>query len=861
MKKYLLSIIASVAAVAASAIFYHFFVKWNVALYGLSIALYAIAAGCLTARFAQNRPVVRGIVAGAAFAAVFVGFTYLFNNVIFKETNPATAAAIVIAATAIFFIIYYCVISKGRQKKAWIAAIAFVVSAVLTFGSAFGDIQNWYYSVHYVRVATPIAGKTIIREPRAIVEDADFYVSPDGDDEGDGSISQPFATIERARDAVRALDKSDRNGITVAVKAGEYRTDSLTFGAEDGGTEQCPVTYCAYGDGEVVLNGGVTLPRESFTGVTDSEVLGRLPANVREKVLAVDLWSLGVTAEQYGKIYAIGSYNTAAKYANGKWVGDMYCELFIDDVRQTIARYPNGDEYLRTGRVISEGEGREGKNGVKSGFDDLTDPSPDVYKISRSLAGRIGSWATLTDVWMFGYWAFDWADASTPIGEVDYKNRTMSPMFVSRFTPKKNAPYYFFNVLEELDVPGEWYLDRDHGVMYFYPPEGFSETSCVELSLSTDNIIKCDADYLTFDGFTIKGTRGDAVSVTGNNVTIENCLIKNVAGNALLIDGYHNLVYANEITRTGKGGVIMRGGDITTLTAGESRAENNLVHDWSEIYETYQPAFTLCGVGNICAHNEIYNSPHEAITYEGNNHLIEYNLIHDVNLLTDDGGAIYSGRRWDWYGNVVRYNLIYDLGADGHRPVGIYMDDAIAGQTIYGNIIINAPNIGLQLGGGQDLTVHDNIVINSYNPITFDDRGLNGLSGDESNSFYRHYKQNGDVWQTLWASPWQSETWRQAYPQYERYSDDFSDTDNADFVLNPGHGQVTRNLLICERKTIGDISDAAYKYSVIEGNAVYKNKALKTLFVDPANGDYTLRGDAAIGFDIDVPAMSEFGRY
>ena len=233
-----------------------------------------------------------------------------------------------------------------------------------------------------------------------------------------------------------------------------------------------------------------------------------------------------------------------------------------------------------------------------------------------------------------------------------------------------------------------------------------------------------------------------------------------------------------------------------------------------------------------------------------------------MNLKTDDGGAIYSGCRWDWYGTVIRYNLIYDLGADGHKPVGIYMDDAIAGQTIYGNIIINAPKHGLQLGGGQDLDVHDNIVINSNVPISFDDRGLMGLSGDEDNSFYQEYKEGGRIWRRLYESPWQTEAWRNAYPQYAHYSDDFTNTDDPDFVLNPGHCSVTHNLLVSAQGKIGAIADTAYRYSAVENNACFKLSQLKKLFVDPENGDYTLRDDAKdlIGFEIDVPSAEAFGR-
>ncbi len=862
MRNKALSLAAALSAAAASALFYYTFVKWIPVLYGLSVVLYALAAGLLTARFAK-KPLLHGLLAGGIFAAAFFGLTYLFNIVILNNGSmPKIAGAIMAGLTLIFFIVYYCVISRGQQKSRLFAAASFILSIVLTLCSMAPSQIGYYYEYSYRRKAAPVAGKGSTPAPRSLIADADLYVAPDGSDENDGSFEHPFATVEKARDTVRAMDKTGKKGVTVALKAGEYRVSALAFTPEDSGTEACPISYRAYGDGEVVLNGGITLPRESFAPVTDETALRRLSADAQKSVLCADLFSLGVTKEQYGGLYAIGSYTTASYY-DGDWTGGIYCELFVGDRRQTIARYPNGTEYLYTGKVISEGQGRDSymSSWVTPGSL-LRNPAPDVYQMDKALSERIASWQTTDGVWMFGYFSNDWADASTPIGEVDRDNLTISPKFAAMFGAKKAAPYYFFNVFEELDAPGEWYLDRENGLMYFYPPEDFSEEDSVELSLSSDCIIRAEADHLTFDGLTVKCTRGDAVSITGDGNTVENCLIKNVAGNALLVTGYDNLILDNEITRTGKGGVIMDGGDRETLKHANNRAENNLVHDWSEIYETYQPAFTLNGVGNICSHNDMYNSPHEAVTYSGNDHVIEYNIIHDVNLKTDDGGAIYSGRRWDWYGTEIRYNLIYNLGADGHRPVGIYMDDAIAGQTIYGNIIINAPKYGLQLGGGQDLIAHDNIVINSNEPISFDARALMGLSGDEDNSFYQEYKEGGRIWQLLYDSPWQSEAWQKAYPQYRHYSDDFSNTEDADFVLNPAHNSVTHNILISAQHTIGYVADEVYKYSEIKDNAVLGMSALKKIFVDPENGDYTLREDAAdiVGFEIDVPAMSEFGR-
>ncbi len=862
MSKISSSVAALLFAAAGSAIFYISFVKWIPVFYAASVVLFGLAAGAIAAHFSQGKKILRFILTAAIYTGVYMALTFLINNVIFKEGNAKLAGTIICAVNLLFFVCFYLIMSKGKEKKKILAVVAFVLSAVISTGeiiSMFALPDN--FNNNFKRSPVQIEGTDITRETAKEIKDADFYIAPDGNDENDGSVSSPFLTFERAKEAVRSLDKSDRKGITVAVKSGDYRVESLTFGKEDSGNENCQVTYRAYGDGEAVINGGVTLPTDKFKKVTDEAVLKRFSKEASDKILCFDVNDVGITREQYGELYAIGSYNTAERY-DGNYSGEIYSELFIDDKRMTLARYPDNNEYLYTGEVIREGKGREDSNANRNpDYEKVRNPESDVYKMDEELSARIQSWDTLRDVWMFGYWRYDWADASSPVGEVDHDNLTISPKFVSVYGAKEGAPYYFFNVLEELTEPGEWYLDRDRGIIYFYPPEGFSEKSTIDLSLATDNIIKAEGtSYLTLDGFTVKGTRGNAVSINGNGCVISNCLIKNVGENALIMNGRDNTAYNNEITRTGKGGIILDGGERETLKPGNNKAENNLIHDWSEIFETYQPAVTLNGTGNICAHNEIYNSPHEAITWSGNNHTIEYNLIHDVCLLADDGGAIYSGRRWDWYGTVIRYNLIYDLGSGDHKPVGIYLDDALSGQEVYGNIIINAPNIGIQLGGGRDLQVHDNIVINSDKPVTYDQRALTGLPGNESSNFHEHYKEGGSCWKLLEESPYKNDIWQKAYPQMKLFSSDFSDTENPDFVLNPAYSTVTHNILISKSGKIGRIDELPYKFSTIEDNPCFRLSKLTKIFRDPENGDYTLLEDAPVDFEIDIPSAGEIGR-
>lgn len=732
---------------------------------------------------------------------------------------------------------------------------SFLMSVIICFLSLFGSgIVKSY------RIEQPKGFSQYTVKETKIVDNADFYVSADGSDSNDGSLTSPFATIEKARDTIRKIDKASLNGITVAIKAGNYRVSSLEFTAEDSGTQNCPITYCSYGDGEVILNGGLSLNGKDFGKITDKNMLSRLSCKAQKNVVCVDLNNFGISAEQYGKIYAIGTYHTAYKY-DGDYVGNLYCELFVNDKRQTIARYPN-DGYLYTEKVIKTGQGQESNGSATKNpeWDTIRNPESDVYQVSKKLAKRINSWQTLDNVWMFGFWKYDWADASSLVGSFDYEKRELSPKFVSLFGTKKDAPYYFFNVFEELDSEGEWYLDRENGVLYLYPDKNFSSAT-IDLTLTKKPIINAKADYLTFSGLTVKGTRGDGIVCKGNNNTVKLCTIKNIADYAVTADGYNNVVAENEITHTGRGGILINGGDRNTLTSGNSKADNNLIHDWSEIYQTYQPAVTLDGVGNTCSHNEIYNSPHEAITYRGNNHVIEYNVIHDVCLLSDDAGAIYSGRRWDWYGTVIRYNCIYDIGSDGHTPDGIYMDDALSGQTIYGNLLINVPKIGIHLGGGRDLDVRNNIIINSNDrPISYDQRAIDGFKG----GWFVYGLKDSFMWKNLYDSPWQSETWQNAFPQMAKISDNFDDIDNPDFGPNPAYSTVSGNLIINAGKSIGFISEKANQYSDISDNSLFKLTKLNGIFNSPATGDYTLKDSSEVFNQLpnfeNLP-ISEMGRY
>ncbi|MBR6784921.1 MAG: right-handed parallel beta-helix repeat-containing protein [Clostridia bacterium] len=672
-----------------------------------------------------------------------------------------------------------------------------------------------------------------------VTVNGDFYVSTNGNDANIGTKDAPFLTLEKAVEAVRNTDKTEKNGITVCIEGGEYRVSSLTFTKEDSGTAECPITYCSY-DGEVILNGGKNLEPFVFNAVTDESVLARLSDDAKKNVLCTDLTKFGLNADDWGKLYPVGKYGTQANY-DGDTEGPVPCNLYFNGNPLTTARYPN-DGFLNTVEIIREGEGEESSTSNHQkvdGWADLRNPETTIFTVDEDTAERLNSYESLENVWLWTALIYEWADTTVPLKSFDYAARTLEPAYVSKYGAVPGSTYYIFNVIEELDAAGEWYLDRENGILYIYPPEEIDGAK-ITISLSTEDMITVDgAEHLIFDGLTVSGTRGNGMVIKSNNVTVKNCLISEISGNGVMVDGYYNKVTDCEFAHIGATAVEIRGGDFETLTPGENRVENCLIHDFSEVSITEGQGVNLGGVGNVCAHNEIYNAPQQAIWYGGNSNLIEYNNIHHVALLSHDTGAIYTGRRWDEVGTVIRYNAIWNIGGNGYNPHGIYFDDGTSGQTAYGNLILNSGGYGFLIGGGRNHNVSNNLIINCSTAIVYDDRSRRTLV--EPDYWFEHSHEGYDMHRNLLVSPWKSEAWQTAYPYMSEWSLDYSDVENPDFIANPTGSKIVGNVVVNRKGNIGRIEESVYKYSDISGNDVYLLGVINNVFEDIDAGNYEVK--------------------
>ncbi|MFA6109187.1 MAG: right-handed parallel beta-helix repeat-containing protein [Candidatus Latescibacterota bacterium] len=652
----------------------------------------------------------------------------------------------------------------------------------------------------------------------------------------DGALAQ-------AQEAVRALlaDPTRTGDVRVRVKAGEYRTSGLTFTEADGGKNNRRVSWVA--DDGAVINGGLALRAWDFAPAAalaeSNATAARLPEGGKN-VLVCDLKRYGLARDDWGPVYALGG--TGARYDG--YVAGSNCSLYVDGERMTLARYPNRDEFLRLAAVADIGEVAEyPEQNYFANYDRIRNPRQGTFVTDKATCDRMKRWATTEGAWLFGYFYHDWADMSTPIKAVNLDNRLVTPLYNSYYGYRAGGRFYFFNVPEELDAPGEWYLDREEGLLYLYPPKPLINAD-IRLEGTGNTLLDIRADNLTFDGFTFTGTRGDAVRVAGSGNVISNCTITAVSGLGAALSGSGNVIRDCEISHVGKGGISLSGGDRATLSQGNNRAENNLIHDFAEIYLTYHPGVSLNGVGNAVAHNEIYHAPHAAILYGGNDHLIEYNLIHHVVRWSSDAGAIYTGRDWTGQGTVIRYNCLYDIGDAPNSPDGIYFDDAHSGQTAYGNLLVNVRKFAFLIGGGRDNVVRDNIIVDAGKmAVHFDARARDGFVSD---GWYRSIRdRRNSQWQALDAMPIRKGIWAERYPSLARISDDFERPDDPEFACNPSHNVVSGNIVLDDEAELGWLADAVYRYSEVGSNPVYPLDG-DAGFVDATNGDYTLRPDSPV---------------
>ena len=440
-------------------------------------------------------------------------------------------------------------------------------------------------------------------------------------------------------------------------------------------------------------------------------ILERLPSEARGKVLVIDLKKEGVS-----------DWGTLKQHGFGTVPEPAPLELFINGMSQTLARYPN-EGILKIGKVFDKGSiPRDG---------DFSNRGPEFgYEYDRA-----ERWKYAKDIWLHGKFSYGFNDDNLEIEKIDYVKKSFKIRQPHIYGVMPSVPpdshdtaglayrgYYAYNLLEEIDQPGEYYLDRKTGKLYLYPPS-LPEQSDIEVSLLEFPFIS----ILNSNGIKIKGihftyARGMGIYLERSyDITVESCRFSNLGTVAistgeplkdnkqdldidfgprqyLIKDGeFKNITISNcLVANTGTGGLILHGGDRRSLEPGNNLVYNCEFHNTDRINYTYSPAIKMNGVRNIVRNCYFHDMHHQAIYFNGNDNIIEYNKFEKICTDAHDMGAIYTCRNPSARGTLIQYNYFFNiLPNDNEASIsGIYFDDGSGGNDVKNNFFYRVGNPG-----------------------------------------------------------------------------------------------------------------------------------------------------------------------
>lgn len=529
----------------------------------------------------------------------------------------------------------------------------------------------------------------------------EIFLSPGGDDSNRGTRAAPLRTLEAARDALRRVDEVRH--IEVTLLEGRYfRSKSFVLDQRDSGRPGKTITYRAERGAAVIVDGGRLISGARCDKVNDPKLLERLPPASRGAVYALDLKSLGV--DDYGQFGPRG-------FARPTLPAPV--ELFVNGRPLEIARWPNvGEPLIALGEVLDKGSVPR--------FGDMSNRGG-VFRYETERALR---WLDAPELHISGIFTWGFADDTIRIAAIDQAEGTFTTAEPHRYgfgnsNQKSLWKWHAVNLFEEIDIPGEYFIDRRSGVAYFRPFESDTsiEEATIQLSLLAETmIVMNDVSRVHWEGIVFENAREAAMRINGGEENrIAGCTFRNLGGMAVRMAGTAHSVVSCDIYDTGAGGIAMSGGNRKTLTPSTCFVRNCDISRVNRWYKTYRPCVSVSGVGNRIEHCDLHDCPGQAILVSGNDHLIEYNEMGRLVGEMSDQGAIYMGRNPSHGGNIFRYNFFHHTESThvgGYGNSGIFFDDGDSGQYVYGNVFYRCGSNGaVKYHGGQFNSFVNNVVI------------------------------------------------------------------------------------------------------------------------------------------------------
>lgn len=675
---------------------------------------------------------------------------------------------------------------------------------------------------------------------------ADFFVSREGSDAWTGTLSLPnaersdgpFATLERARDAVRETIANRTGDVAVLIRGGTYRLEStVVFGLLDSGKGDSTVTYAAYPGETPVFSSG----NEITEWQTVTEAVPDVPDAAIGKIRVAD-------------------------------VSETFHALFDDDGLLPRAR--------------------------SEGFIPLAGGSRNEVHFP---AGRLHRWPNVEDVEIVVRPHHAWIMNVLPLASINERTQSARTSISATYAMnrlhflKQTESCWVENALRDLDSPGEWALDTKQGKLYLWPRNdspvispGLTELIRIEGEIDKEGPADTPIRNLCFRGLTFK--HGDRYTIAsddaglqhdwdmhdkGNallrlrgteNCRVEECRFVHSGGSAIRVDlhGQRNTITGNLIEHIGGAGILLCGyGPGTKDVNKENVVHNNHIHHVGQIY-WHSPGIMVWQSGqNRLSNNLVHHTPYTGVIISGcmtsffakhgrelgrtirrheivglprnptpdevarylhtHDNMIEHNEIHHAMEKLGDGNAIYI--RGAGAGNVIRRNYIHDLVAPMIMQAAIRTDGGQRDTLIAENLIHRCTSQGILMK--LNTRVENNIVVDIIAPP----RG-----------YYLSVREGPLTGATIQRNIF------------------YSSTDTCIFIdeLPPGNGRTTEdrrgralarssqaatdhNIYFCAADRI--LSEQMVEQQQKDGVDLH-SLAMDPLFIDPAKGDFRFHPDS-----------------
>lgn len=517
-----------------------------------------------------------------------------------------------------------------------------------------------------------------------------IFVSTVGDDSGDGSEEEPLRTLEKAIDVANEMREDSDKLIEILLREGTYSVTN-TIKIINSQKDDSLLKISAYQDEKVTINAGVDIPLSAMN-IADSDFTNAIIDKPNAgSILQYNLKDAQI--EDLGEISLRGHLISDEKEAQA--------ELSLNGEVQKLAGWPNG-EYTGLIKPTDSNEyGKRTKSGIANGCS---------FQVNYD---RPSQWSKPEQAWLSGTIGPNYEFDYYPVSRFDSEEKRV---YLSRGALEKyyTEPYYRFeNVPEELDEPGEYYIDRQSGMLYFYPPEDAPKDSVLTITMSTPTLDVSgkapnsmfrieNSKNIVFENLIFKGGRGSAITGKNNsNIQFINCEINSFGENGIRFDASTDIKISDcKIHDVGQDGILFVScGNYKTLSPSNIVVSNNDIYNFARLERSYKTGidFGYRCVGATAANNHIHNGPHAGMIFYGVNNDIYGNEFDNLVTEFSDMDALYcNNSNYPWErGNKIHNNYFHDIGKssmNGRHQINvraIRTDNRGCGLNIYENLFYN----------------------------------------------------------------------------------------------------------------------------------------------------------------------------